>query len=306
MIPNKETTRFLNRKWVKIKLINKILTDFHISKLNSFFTKHTCKTTENWHGAIINFILYDLTNYEGRIRRLANRRGQSAYTQYLRYGKDHFRQILAEQNKRKSKHFKNLISYWISEGYSNEEAIEKVSEVQKERNLKAVEKISGSSMYTVRSMSYWLSKGLTEEDAKNQVRNVQTKNGLSWYLKKYGEIEGKLKFENRIKNWLQALDNKSDDEKKIINLKKSASVKGRIACGRTPEEAVADYDSFCESQRNKPMLPWSKISQEFFSRLDEHLSGTTYYAMKNYEFLIGKYRVDFYHKETKTVDNRQF
>ena len=292
MIPNRQTERFLNRKWVRAELNDVTLTAIHIQRLNRLFSVYRCKEIEDMHCTIVKMVVNDLTNYLGRIRRLRGIPGTSRYTQLLRYGKVMYTKIYQEQTDRKTKHFPNKISYWLGLGYSEEAAMAEVKKIQQCRNVLAVEKTSGTSMYSCRSVSFWMLRGLTESEAVAKVRQIQTQ---SWKDHTTEERE------DRIAKWLSTLASKSESEKEIINTKKSHSVAGHLARGKSLNDAEAGYAAFCLRMRAKKNQSWSKISQELFARLDEKLGGETYYQTKNYEYLIGDYRVDYYRKDTKTV-----
>lgn len=301
-MPNKQTQRFLNRKSVKRILQDTTLTDIHYMRLNNFFDYYISpKNVECMLDTIANFVLYDLNNYKGRYRRLKGIPGTTKYTQLLRYGKKEFLKIYNKQTSNKKKGFKNCIEYWLDKGYSEEESKIQVNQIQRERNKLSVEKIKGTSEYSCRSLSYWLKQGFTEEESKQKVTEIQTTNGLSWYINKYGIDDGPMLYQSRITKWQQTLTDKTIEEMDVINLKKSHSVDGQIARGHSVAEARIKYDQYCEKMKAKPRQRFSKISQHLFEILDNLITGTTYYEIKNYEYLINGLRVDFFHKESGTV-----
>jgi len=253
------------------------------------------------HATIAYFVLYDLNNYEGRLRRLKGINGTSNYTQLIRYGKRNFQSIVDLQNRKRTAHFKNIDSYWINLGYTKEEAEKQVSHIQAKRSNISAEKTRGVSIYSCRSLSFWINRGLTESQAKEKVKEIQSTNGLDFYVKKYGEAEGRARYDVRIKQWLSTLNSKTEKEKDLINKKKSHSVSGFIARGNTLEDALAKNQEYRDRMRAKPNQTWSIISQDLFTKLDSKIQGTTYYQTKNYEYLIYGYRVDFFHKESGTV-----
>jgi len=297
----KQAQRFLNRKKVRSMLENTILTNDCITRLNLLFSKHTCKSLENMHETIAKFVIYDLNNYEGRLRRLSKIPGTNVYTQLLRYGKKNFKKILQEQTDRKTAHFPNRLDYWMNNGYSLEEATSRVIMVQKERNRKSVEKVSGTNQYSCRSIGFWMAKGFDELQASKKVSEVCTTNGLVFYIKKYGEDLGRQRYTTRINQWLAALEKKSPQEKTLIRLKQSPTVEGNLARGLSLDEAMDKYEQHCRNMREKHTQSFSKISQELFLRLDDRLVGGTFFHMKNYEYNVGGYRVDFYHKPSQTI-----
>jgi hypothetical protein len=282
VILNKQAQRFINRKFVKNQLASKQLTSFHISRLNKLFSKYSCKELENMHKTITCFILYDLNNYEGRLRRLQGVPGTNQYTQLLRYGKKHYTSILAEQSKRKTNHFLNKLSTWINAGYTEQESREKVSEIQKSRSLVSPATQQGASEYSIRCVGYWMRKGYAEKDAKLKVSESQRRHHTA----------------ERNERWQQTLNNKSIEEKRLINLKRGHSIESYMARGYSEDDAtMASIDYF--SRRNN----YSKSSQSFFNLLESLLGEhhRVYYKAKNYEKQFNGKNVDFYDEVTNTV-----
>lgn len=69
-------------------------------------------------------------------------------------------------------------------------------------------------------IEYWLKRGLNEAEAKAALSDRQTTFSLDKCVLKYGDEEGLRVWKARQQKWLQTLDNKSDEEKLEINLKK--------------------------------------------------------------------------------------
>lgn len=278
---NKQAHKFINRKDVKKHLISKELTSFHIVRLNKLFSKFTCKELENMHETIAKFVLYDLNNYEGRIRRLRGIPGTTKYTQLLRYGKLEYNAIITAQAERKTKHFTNKLSTWIDKGYDIISAKEQVSLIQTTRsNLSPVTQ-KGASEYSVRCVGYWLKKGLTEEEARTAVGDTQ---------RRHHSTERNIR-------WQQTLQAKSEEEKQLINLKKGHSVEANIARGMDEDSAIIASNAYWQRRNN-----YSKSSQVFFGILDSLLqSDTVYYKIKNYEKQFNRKYVDFYDASSGVV-----
>ena len=277
-----QAKRFMDRKVVAEILTNKTITMFHISRLNCLFMKYTSKELENMHATIAKFVLYDLNNYEGRLRRLKGIPGTNKYTQLLRYGKKEVQKIYETQNKRKTSHFKNKIDYWLGLGYTSEEAAQQVSKCQKSRSDRSPVTQTGVREYSGRCIAYWLKKGLSEKEAKDQVANVQRRNHTP---------------ERNIK-WQSTLNSKTEEEKKRINIKKGHSVNAFVKRGFTKEDALLASNAYYAKRKN-----YSKSSQAFFSLLDSLMgfSHKTYYKAKNYEKQFNGKCVDFFDDVTGTV-----
>lgn len=293
----------MNRKVVKHVLGEHSLTPQQHRRLELLFDAYgSPRTLENMLTTIAIFVKYDLTNYVGRYRRLKGIPGTTKYTQILRYGKIGYMEIYKIQSKRKTSHFTNTTDYWVSKGYSIQEANRQVSEVQTHRARIAAEKTTGSSEYTIRSMVYWMKRGFTEEEARRKVAKIQTTNGEAWYIDRYGPDEGPKKYEKRIQRWQATLNDRSEKERLLINRKKSNSVEGYMLNGYTEQEAIEKSEKFRNKMKSKLHRCTSKISQDLFFRVSEQIGEYgCYFNDLNYEFKIDKYRVDFYHKPSKTI-----
>lgn len=75
-------------------------------------------------------------------------------------------------------------------------------------------------------LSYYLSKGMSEEEAKDALKKRQTTFSLERCIEKYGEDEGRKRFEARQQKWQEALNSKSEEEKKEIRRKKGLDKNG--------------------------------------------------------------------------------
>ena len=89
------------------------------------------------------------------------------------------------------------IEYWIERGLSEKEAILKIKDTQKENSSKR-KKYHG---VTWNQYEYWIKKEkLSEEDAKKKVSELQKTFDLEKIIRKYGKIEGTIRYENMCKN----------------------------------------------------------------------------------------------------------
>lgn len=293
----KQILRFLKRKGVSDILGQGYkLTDLQRKRFCRLLDVYkTTKNMENMLRTVATFIRYDLTNYLGRYNRLKGVNGTSAYTQILRYGRN-WQNIYDLQNSKKTYHFPNKVEHWLEKGLTLEQAKKQVYKIQQERGNKAALKTKGTSCYTVRSIEFWINNGYSLETAKEKVKEIQTTNGLEYYKQKFPNSYEE-EFNKRIARWKNSL---SKHDQELLNLKKSGSIKGHMARGLSYEQASYEYQILIERLKSVRKLP-SKISQKMCSMLDAKLIGTCYYNDKNYEKLISGYRVDFYHKDSKTV-----
>lgn len=89
------------------------------------------------------------------------------------------------------------IEYWIERGLTKDEAILKIKDIQKENSSKR-KKYHG---VTWNQFEYWMKKEkITEEEAKKKVSELQKTFDLEKIIKRYGKIEGTIRYENMCKN----------------------------------------------------------------------------------------------------------
>lgn len=150
-----------------------------------------------------------------------------------------------EEAKYKVKSFrKSNREYWIEKEYSEEDSLKKVKEYQKENSDKFVNKIlKNPEKYTDRTQTqigYWLKKGYSEEDAKlklserqntisieslvstygeeegtiryfKNIDRLKYTSSRNYYIDKYGELEGNLKYDDRLKNRITPMSKSSKE-----------------------------------------------------------------------------------------------
>ena len=125
------------------------------------------------------------------------------------YPRDMCRSLIDSINAAKKKGFPNTIEYWINLGYDLNTAKLKVKEVQTSRSNKSPATRPGARGYSIRTVEYWIKQGFSEDAAILKVRESQTTNGLDFYIRKYGIETGPEKFNERIRAWLNAPNNKA-------------------------------------------------------------------------------------------------
>lgn len=74
------------------------------------------------------------------------------------------------------------IEYWLAKGFSEDEARNKV--------------IEASKLQSIRCKEYWMKKGYTEEEAIEKISKIQNTVSLSSMIARYGEKEGKIRYES--------------------------------------------------------------------------------------------------------------
>lgn len=251
-------------------------TELHKRRLNSILHEYsTFKAIESWIPAIAYMVLYNLTNYTGRLRRLKalGRKKQIRYGMLIQFGKDNFEKYIKQHTEKRTKHFRNRKQYWLSQGLDEAAAIDKVSEIQKSCAAQAAKKLKGTSEYSCRSITYWLSLGYSLEDARLEVKRVQ----------------GREHSAERNAKWLKTLSDKPLAEKELISLKKGHSVESYMAKGMTEKEATKLSRTFFAKRRD-----YSLISQKLFEMVEAKLDTTCYFKLRNYEKQFNGKNVDFY------------
>lgn len=109
-----------------------------------------------------------------------------------------------EESKYKIKTFrKSNKEYWIKNGHNEESAIEMVKMYQKSNSKKLIDKmIKYPEKFKDKKsnqIGYWLKKGLSEEESKYEVSKRQNTTSLEFYINKFGEEQGKQKYDENIK-----------------------------------------------------------------------------------------------------------
>lgn len=110
--------------------------------------------------------------------------------------------ILKSINKEKTRCFPNTMNYYYNLGYSVSDAEERVSVIQKQRSAKSPSTTKGARGYSKRTPEYWMRHGYTATEAIQKVSEIQVTNGLDYYIRKHGKVDGTRRYHQRIENWL--------------------------------------------------------------------------------------------------------
>ena len=178
------------------------------------------------------------------------------------------------------------------EKYGEEEGLKKWEEYCKKQ--------AETNTYEYKQSKY----GWTEEQFKkyNESRAVTLEN----LIKRHGEEEGLKKWksycdmQSKTKSWEYMVKKYGEEQASIINKMKSNTLENFIR-KYGPEQGAKHFEEFSA----KKMNGYSKISQDFFKKLDSYLTPkyTTYFAEKNNGgeiFRCGKnqiYYLDYYIEE---------
>lgn len=176
-----------------------------------------------------------------------------------------------------SKHF------YLKRGFSEEEAIKKAEE--KVIETKGKRKRENNS----RTIEYWLLKCNGDiEKAKEALSNSQKKFSLEICIEKFGEVEGKKRWQERQDKWIATLDKKTEEEKLEINRKKGWGGSYVYLKEKYGEE---NAKAIISSRMVK--CSYSNVSQELFIKIYNIIGekfGKVYFAINHID---GVYDNDF-------------
>lgn len=216
--------------------------------------------------------------------------------------------------------FPSTMGFWLSKGYTKDEALKHISETQREKSKKVKNRIIVNKKYiedkfgqntdffrkrSIWCIEYWMAKGYTKEEAKKQVSLYQTQLSLKNNKK---TLEERKKGYVRCKEYWMAKGYTEEDAKAEVS---------KIQATFSLEKCIEKYGKEKGYERWKKrqekwqdsmneigfhQLGCSKISQELFSILEEKYEKEDkdylFYESKNKEYTIknkngGYYRYDF-------------
>lgn len=108
----------------------------------------------------------------------------------------------------------------FSKGFTKYKDLENKDEVAKQKNNKAYANSLAKPENRSTTIEYWLAKGCTEDEAKKNIYERQQTFTLEKCVGRYGLAEGQRIWQERQTKWQETLNNKSDEEKLVINKKK--------------------------------------------------------------------------------------
>lgn len=161
-------------------------------ELERFFDHHG--TIKAWYvNNLLIMIDNNLTDYMSRWDII---RSSTKYTLKwfnAQYG-DYVGTKLYQEKKTKSRrNWTHYPEYWLDRGYSLDEALQKLSEVQSSTSAKVSKAHSGKRDHSVRCIEYWLKLGHSEEEAKIKILEKQSR-GKEFFVGKYGDVEGSHRY----------------------------------------------------------------------------------------------------------------
>lgn len=156
-------------------------------------------------------------------------------------------------------------SFWKKRGYSEFDAIFLSNKIRKDNNIKMSETfISNPEKYVTKyptKIEYYLHRGFTKEQAIEMISERQKTFILEKLINKYGEDKAKIIYNKRQEKWMKSLHEN-----------------GNLKSG------------------------YSLVSQELFNKINDYFIDNSFqYMIKNGEFIISKYSVDFIDHNTNRI-----
>jgi len=163
--------------------------------------------------------------------------GPKKYEEYKQLQSNLLRGSYESGIRKKTNYFTGFsVDYYISIGYTNEEANIKVSENRKKQQEGTALAISTNPDTSPLRIGYYINKGMSEDEAKEALRIRQTTFSLEICIEKYGEEEGKKVWQERQDKWQDTLTSKSPEEILRINKLKVEGSLSSTTTGRSKKE----------------------------------------------------------------------
>jgi hypothetical protein len=216
--------RLSNNKLFK-ELVNRPLSDSEVQELYKFhdLIGYNADRIRN----LVQFILLGYTDWVGTWNKLKEIRSGTKEHFCLLYGNTEGEIKYTEVCVKKTKGFDHS------------------SDIQREKGLKSAKLSRGSKEWSVRSMGYWIKKGLTEEEAYKKVQEIQSTNCLKKYINKYGEQEGITKFNHRKQSWTEKMNDPEIGRKRSLGLSRYIERYGEVEGKRVYTEMRLERNRNC-------------------------------------------------------------
>lgn len=217
----------------------------------------------------------------------------------------------------KMKHRKNnylCIEYWTSKGYTEDEAVNLISERQKKTSACAIHRRSVKKgevddiFFREKShfcIEYWIKKGYSEDEGKNKIRELQSK--LSKRNTNYNSP-------TMISYWLNKGFTETEAKKKISELQSTFTLSkciekyGEIDGYKRWKERQEKWQKSLHENGNLH-VGYSNVSQELFNEILKHYPEEerdyVFYGSKNKEYSIKNQNNNYYYAYDFTDLNRR-
>ena len=201
------------------------------------------------------------------------------------------------------------IEYWIKQGYSENEAVEKIKKIQSHNSSKVKNRykqtreniiasgIDPDTFYREKSVlcqEFWLKRGYSEEEASYHITQIQKQNSK--------------KVQNHISNktvayWTEKGLTEDEAKNKISQLQSTFSLKlciekyGEAEGGKIWRERQEKWQKSLH-ENGKLHIGYSSVSQELFDEILKHYQEEekdyVFYASKNREYSIKNPKTNYY------------
>lgn len=208
--------RFLSLAFVKNEINEISVTKPQRKGLQEYFTLYGYRNSQNRYRRLLSFLIIGTENFIDRERELLKYPRMSIQYFEILYGKDAAKEKWDKFVASTRTGRPNCIEYWISKGHSADEAIEKVKQHQTAMSSRS--KNRDHKKYSNRCIEYWINKGFSEQEARVLISKQQTRD-LDFFIKKYGEVDGKNHYNAARKKKKNTWKNKSISEKNQHRIK---------------------------------------------------------------------------------------
>ena len=246
--------KLMNSELYKTEFKDRLLTNSELDELAEFDKVHGF--TYDRRATLTKFIKQGHTDWVEKWNKLKSLTSSNLELQVLLYGVEEGNRRYLEINTRKTAH------------------LDHSPEHQHSANRASIAKTKGSKTHSVRGIGYWVMTGLTVEEATVRVQQIQSTNSLTRYIKKYGDIDGLIKFEERKTQWKEKMSDPIISKKRSLGLwryiERYGKVEGKqkyLAMRRTRNE---------NSQMGKASVESLSAFNSIIAILDKH--GIKYYA----------------------------
>lgn len=199
--------------------------------------------------------------------------------------------ITSSNNKNNPDRAKAGTLKWQIEKYGLEEGTRRYNEF----NQQKLEKNSTR-------LEYWIKKGFCIEEAIQKQKERQTTFSMQKCIEKYGEERGKQVFETRQKKWQTTLNQKTDEEKMLISIKKNTlCLEGYMLRGYSLKEAENILEERIQKNNN------SFTSKESIMFFEKNFNSVNWIYGKGKEWFVWDphtsrhYFYDFVHLKSKII-----
>ncbi|MFW6281457.1 MAG: hypothetical protein ACOC1O_01510 [bacterium] len=191
---------------------------------SQYNTKIEYYTSRGWNYSEAQDFIYkrqSITSKESFIERYGNKHGTHKFKRYIEKHSQTYRKNL-KRGLHKSFYRPSQIEYWMNKGYKRPDAKRKMFDFYSYYAKKFHEdkRNKGEEFLTHWQLKFWLKRGYSILEAKKQLSRIHDTRSLQSCMNRYGEKEGYKKFKEINEKWQRSLNNKSEEEKSRILLKK--------------------------------------------------------------------------------------